>query len=65
MIDFEKYIAMPVDKAKKSLEENGYNVQIKDFSKPKTSSGEMLVVKVSCFENNNILLWIADFKIDI
>lgn len=64
MATLEKFIAMPVSQAKTQLEEMGFKVQVEEFSKPKTSQGEMLVVKCTK-ENNNVLLWVADFKTDI
>lgn len=64
-LDFEKYIGLPAKQVETELEKYGYNVKLKEFSKPKNKVGEMLVVKVSKIDNVNVLLLIADFKIDI
>lgn len=63
MSKFEKFIGEPVLFVKQKLEDAGFVVTIQEFSKPKTNSEELLVVKVS--ENgNNITLWSAGFKIN-
>lgn len=64
-LNFEKYIGLPASQVKTELENCGYIVTLKEFSKPKNKVGEMLVVNVSKVDNANILLLIADFKIDI
>lgn len=63
--DFEKYIGFPVFQVKKELEEQGYRVSEKEFSKPKTRKSDMLVVKVELREEKHVLLLVADFKIEI
>ena len=56
---------MPALMVKKELEKQGFNVSFKEFSKPKNKVGEMLVVKVEKTDKTNVLLLIADFKIEI
>lgn len=64
-LDFEKYIGLPACQVKTNLENLGFKVTLKEFSKPKNKVGEMLVVKVSMLDETSVLLLIADFKIDI
>lgn len=64
-LNFEKYIGLPASQVKTELENCGYIVTLKEFSKPKNKVGEMLVVKTSKVDQTNVLLLIADFKIDI
>lgn len=64
-LNFEKYIGLPASQVKTELENCGYIVTLKKFSKPKNKVGEMLVVKISKVDQTNVLLLIADFKIDI
>lgn len=64
-LNFEKYIGLPASQVKTELENFGYIVTLKEFSKPKNKVGEMLVVKISKVDQTNVLLLIADFKIDI
>lgn len=63
MSKFEKFIGEPVLLVKQKLEDAGFVVTIKEFSKPKTNSEELLVVKVS-EDGNSITLWSAGFKIN-
>lgn len=64
-LNFENFIGMPALIVKKELEKQGFNVSLKEFSKPKNKVGEMLVVKVEKTDETNVLLLIADFKIEI
>ena len=63
MADFEKYIAMPVDLAKKELTDLSYKVKTEKCSKPKIKTDSELVVNIKQ-NGNELLLLVGDFLIE-
>ena len=63
-MDTLKYIGMPLEKAKKELEDLGYNVEVIICSKPKIKTDSILVVAARK-EGKNVQLVVGDFLIGV
>ena len=67
MIDnyFFSLIGQPLNLVRTGLEEKGYQVVIKEFSKPKMKTDTQLVVKADKLTDNQIELIVGDFLINL
>ena len=63
MVNFDKYIAEPVEAVQKELTNLGYTVKIEKCSKPKIKTDSELVVCVKQ-NGNEVLLVVGDFLIE-
>lgn len=67
MIDnyFFSLIGQPLNLVRTGLEEKGYQVVIKEFSKPKMKTDTQLVIKADKLNDNTVELIVGDFLIDL
>ena len=63
--DFLNLIGEPLEKVRKMLEDKGFAVTVREFSKPKMQTDTQLVVKADKLTDSHIELIVGDFYINI